>query len=113
MHRFLSFRRLGIAFFGLFGMIVAGLLVYQQFWVSPGERCEAAGNWYDVTTRTCATPIFIPDITGRPIGVSRLEASKAKNAELLVLERQVAEQKKARQDAVDAERARLRAQQGR
>lgn len=113
MHRFLSLPRLGILFFGLFGMTVAGLLVYQQVWVSPGERCEAAGNWYDVTTRTCAQPIFIPDITGRPIGVSRLEASSAKNSELIVLERQVAAQKKARQDAVDAERARLRAQQGR
>ena len=38
MHRFLSFRRLGILFLGLFGMIVTGLLVYQQVWVSPGRR---------------------------------------------------------------------------
>lgn len=113
MHRFLSFRRLGIVFLGVFGMIVGGLLVYQQFWVSPGERCEARGGWYAIETRECATPIFIPDITGRPVGVSRLEASKTKNAELLVLERQVAAEKKARQDAVDAERKRLRAQQGR
>lgn len=113
MHRFLSLRRLGILFFGIFGVMVTGLLVYQHFWLNPGERCEANGKWYDVSSRTCATPIYIPDITGRAEGVSRAEASTAKNRELVLLERQVTAQKKARQEVVDAERARLRVEQGR
>ena len=113
MHRFLTLPRLTALFFGVFGVIVASVLVFHFFWVTPGERCEAEGNWYDVGSRTCATPIFIPDITGRPAGMSRAEASEAKNRELIVLEAQVAAQKKARQDATDAERARIRADQGR
>ena len=52
------------------------------------------------------------DTDALPPIVSRAEWETAR-AELLVLERQVAAEKKARQDAVDAERERLRAQQGR
>ena len=113
MNRFLSPGRLGVLFFGLFGLIVAGLLVYQVVWVSPGDRCKADGNWYDVASRTCATPIYIPDITGRPEGVSREEASMARNQELVQLERQVAAERRARDEAVEAERARIRARQER
>lgn len=112
MRRFLTLPRLTVLFFSVFGVIVAGVLVFHFFWVTPGERCEAKGNWYDIETRTCATPIYIPDITGRPPGVSRAEASKAKGQELVQLERQVAAEKRARQEATDAERARVRALQG-
>ena len=40
------------------------LLVVQVVWITP---CEAAGKWWDWRQRTCAQPILISDITGRPI----------------------------------------------
>ncbi len=109
MNPYLSMKRLSLLFFALFAVLVVGAFVFQRYWADPGERCEARGQWYDITTRTCATPIYLPDITGRPAGVSRAEASAAKNRELTVLERQAAAQAQAQTDATEAERARVRA----
>ena len=106
MNRFLSMKRLSILFLGLFAVLVTGTLVFQSYWLDPGERCEKGGKWYDVGSRTCATPIYIPDITGRPAGVTRAQASAAKNEELLKLEAEVAR----RQIAVNAEVERGRAE---
>jgi hypothetical protein len=92
MSRYLSFKRLAVLFAGLFALSVTATLVFQSYWVEPGERCEAEGGWWDLEGRTCARPIYIPDITGRPAGVSRAEASDAGNRELLSLERQAREQ---------------------
>jgi len=33
--------------------------------VPPGAACEAAGNWWDPVSKTCARVVHIPDITGR------------------------------------------------
>lgn len=43
------------------------LLVVQVVWITPGQECERAGKWWDWRQRTCAQPILISDITGRPI----------------------------------------------
>ncbi len=43
------------------------LLVVEVVWVTPGQDCERAGKWWDWRQRTCAQPIQISDITGRPI----------------------------------------------
>ncbi|MCA6226390.1 hypothetical protein [Phenylobacterium sp.] len=43
------------------------ILVVQVVWITPGQECEQAGKWWDWRTRTCAQPILISDITGRPI----------------------------------------------
>ena len=110
MNRFLSMKRLSILFFGLFGVLVAGTLVFQSYWLDPGERCEKGGKWYDLESRTCATPIYIPDITGRPAGVTRAQASAAKNAELLGLEAEVARRQVAVNAEVEKGRAELQAQ---
>ena len=88
---------------------LAGVFVLQRFWVDPGERCSAKGYWYDLETRICAQPIYIPDITGRPAGTTRAEASNKANQELLVLEDQVNAQKRARAAATEAERERVNA----
>jgi hypothetical protein len=112
MNRFLTFPRLSMIFIGVFGVVLAGIFVLQAVWVSPGERCEARGDWYDIESRTCATPIYLPDITGRPAGVSRAEASNAKNRELIQLEAQVAEQRRAVDAAVAKERQELKAREG-
>jgi hypothetical protein len=104
MTRFLSMKRLSILFLSLFAVLVTGTLIFQSYWVDPGERCERVGKWYDIETRTCATPIFIPDITGRAVGVSRAEASAAQNRELVELERQAAIQRRAIDAQVDAQR---------
>jgi len=95
MHRFLNMKRLTILFFSVFAVLITGTVVFQSYWLDPGERCEKDGKWYDVVSRTCAVPIYIPDITGRPAGVTRAEASNAKNRELLGLEREVANERRA------------------
>ena len=33
--------------------------------IPPGAACEAAGNWWDPVTKTCAHVVYIPDITGK------------------------------------------------
>lgn len=105
MKRFLTFPRLAMLFAGVFGLAVIGVFAIQNYWVAPGKRCEAAGKWYDMDNRICAQPISIAEITGRPIGVSRAEASAEKNRELVKIENDIALQNQAR----DAEIARQKA----
>ncbi len=113
MKRFLTIRRLSVLFFGIFGLMIAGVFVFQHYWMEPGERCEAEGKWYDMESRICAQPISIAEITGRPIGVSRAEASAEKNRELIEIEDQLNAEKRARAAATEAERARVAALQQR
>ena len=96
MKRFLTFPRLAMIFFALFGVAIVGIFVPQDYWVTPGKRCEAAGKWYDMDSRICAPPISIAQITGRPNGVSREEASAEKNRELVRIEQQLAAEDRAR-----------------
>ncbi|MBN9480920.1 MAG: hypothetical protein J0I52_11830 [Bordetella sp.] len=107
MKRFLTIRRLSIIFFTLFAVTLAGVFVLQRFWVDPGERCSAKGYWYDLETRICAQPIYVPDITKRPEGMSRAEASAEANRDLVKLEEQIAADKRARAAATEAERQRV------
>lgn len=107
MKRFLTIGRLSVLFFSIFGLMVAGVFVFQRYWVAPGDRCEAAGKWYDIESRICAQPISIAEITGRPIAGARAQASAEKNQELVVIETQLTAEKRARDAAVAAERARL------
>ena len=70
--------RLKLIFLGLFVIMSAGVFVYHIFWVWPGQKCEAAGDWWDGSTRTCGHPILISDITGRVIkDDTTREAAKA------------------------------------
>ena len=113
MKRFLTIRRLSVLFFSLFAVMVAGIFVFQRYWMEPGERCEAQGKWYDIESRICAQPISIAEITGRPIGVTRAQASAEKNKELVVIETQLTAEKRARDAATAAERVRVEALQQR
>lgn len=67
--------RLKLIFLALFGFGTVAVFVYHAFWVWPGQRCEADGKWWDGSTRTCAQPILISDITGRTIGDKREEVA--------------------------------------
>ena len=107
MNPYMSMKRLSLLFAAVFALAIGGVFVFQRFWADPGERCEAQGNWYDISSRTCARPVYIPDITGRPAGVSRAEASAAKNRELVELEREASRIERAQDAATDAERARV------
>lgn len=109
MKRFLTFRRLSIIFAGTFAVVLVGVFVLQRFWVEPGDRCTDQGWWYDMETRTCAQPIYIPDITGRAEGVSRAEASAAMNKDLVDKEAQLAAYNRAKRAATEAERVRVEA----
>lgn len=100
----LSMKRLSMLFLAIFSVLVAGVFVFERFWADPGKRCEAKGDWYDMSTRTCATPIYIPDITGRAEGVSREEASREGLRNLIELEAQIAERDRAIKAATEAER---------
>lgn len=112
MMRFLSMKRLSLLFLALFGVLAGGAVAFDRFWVEPGERCVREGNWYDIETRICARPIYIPDITGRPAGVTRAEASAEKNRELVALEAEVTRRRAARDAEVERGRAALAAAQG-
>lgn len=76
-----SIPRLKWIFLGLFVVGCAAVWVYHLMWVWPQDRCEAAGRWWDSSTRVCAQPIYIPDITGRAPGESRQDASLRAAAE--------------------------------
>ncbi len=60
--------RVMAGFVAVFGLSVAAIVVYAVFWQAPERRCELHGDWWDPADRVCATPIFLPDITHRPIG---------------------------------------------
>ena len=109
MKRFLTIRRLSVLFFGIFGLMLIGVFVFQRYWMEPGERCEAEGKWYDIESRICAQPISIAQITGRPIGVSRAQASEEKNRELVRIESELAAQDRARAAEVERQKAALAA----
>lgn len=112
MKRFLTFPRLAMLFAGVFGLAVIGVFAIQNYWVAPGKRCEAAGKWYDMENRICAQPISIAEITGRPIGVSRAEASAKKNRELVKIENEIALQNQARDAEIARQKAALAARKG-
>ena len=105
MHRLLTMKRLSILFLACFAVAVAGVFAYQSLVVAPGDRCEAGGKWWDSRSGVCAQPISIAEITGRPNGQTRAEASDAKNRELLVIEDALAAQKSARDAEIDRQRA--------
>ncbi len=112
MNRFLTMRRLSILFFGLFAVLVAGAFAFQTFYVAPADKCEQTGRWWYAEGRACVQPISIAEITGRPIGVTRAEASNEKNRELIVIEDRLAAERAARTAATDRDRADYAAKTG-
>lgn len=107
MTRFLTTKRLGILFAVLFSLSLAGVFTYQHFYVDPEKRCVAEGRWWYEDGRECVTPLYLPDITGRPAGVSRAEASREKNRELVEIEHRLAAEKAALAAQTQRDRARL------
>ncbi|CAN7305699.1 hypothetical protein [Brevundimonas sp. LjRoot202] len=107
MHRLLTMKRLSLLFLATFAVLVGGVFAYQALVVAPGERCEAGGRWWDPGSGICAQPISIAEITKRPIGQSRAEASDAKNRELLQIEDRLAAAKAARKAEVERQREAL------
>jgi hypothetical protein len=78
-----SINRLKIIFMGIFAVAVVAIWTYELLWVWPAKDCAKAGGEWDGGQRICATPIFIPSLTGRPPGMSR-EAWSKLQAERLV-----------------------------
>ena len=105
MNLFLTMRRLSILFFSLFAVLVSGVLAFQHFYVAPAEKCEETGRWWYAEGRECVQPIYLPDITGRPAGVNRADASDARNRELLEIEDRLAAERAARTAATERDRA--------
>ena len=109
MHRLLTMKRLSILFLATFAVLLAGMFAYENMVVAPGDRCEAGGRWWDPDARICAQPISIAEITGRPNGVSRAQASDEKNRELIRIEDQLAAQDRARAAEITRQKAALAA----
>ena len=66
-------QRIMITFLTVFALSVVAIVVYFFWWQKPEQRCEAFGNWWDPSSRTCAKPIFLPNLTHRPIGSPKLK----------------------------------------
>lgn len=112
MNRFLTMRRLSIVFFGLFAVLAGGAFAYQRFYVAPADACEQSGRWWYEAGRECVQPIYLPDITGRPAGVTRAEASDEQNRELLAIEARLEAERAARLAATERDRADYAAKSG-
>ncbi len=113
MNRFLTMRRLSILFFGVFAVLALGAIGFQRFYVAPADACEQSGRWWYAEGRECVQPIYLPDITGRPAGVTRAEASDQQNRELLAIEDRLAAERAARAAATERDRADYAAKTGR
>ena len=107
MHRLLTMKRLSVLFLATFAVLVGGVFAWQALVVAPGERCEASGRWWDAGSGICAQPISIAEITDRPIGQSRAEASDAKNRELIAIEDRLAAARAARDAETERQREAL------
>lgn len=105
MHRLLTMKRLSVLFLATFAVLMGGVFAWRTLVIAPEDRCEADGGWWDRETEICARPISLAEITGRPIGQTRAEASDAKNRELVAIEDGL----QAQQAARDADAARQRA----
>jgi len=75
-----TINRLKLVFLGLFALGAAGIWAYQILYVMPAQACDRREGWWDWRTRVCATPIYIPSLTGRPAGVSRRDWSEQQAA---------------------------------
>lgn len=104
MNRFLTARRIGGLFFGLFALALVGLFVVQRFYVDPENACVKSGRWWYAEGRECVQPIYLPDITGRAAGVSRAEASAQQNRDLVETERRLEQERQARAAAIVRDR---------
>ncbi len=67
--------RLRLIFFGVFIVLSIASIAFQFLWLRPMRKCEASGNWWHGPSLSCATVVYIPDITGRY--VIRGQESKA------------------------------------
>ena len=105
MTRFLTTRRLGILFASLFALALVGVFGYQRLFLDPEQKCEASGRWWYEEGGECVTPMYLPEQTGRPAGVTRAEWSEQKARELVEIEHRLAAEKAARQAQTDRDRA--------
>ena len=112
MNRFLTMRRLTLLFGGIFVVLVLGAVAFQRFYVAPADACEQSGRWWYEEGRECVQPIYLPNITGRPAGVTRAQASDEQNRELLAIEERLAAEKAARAAATERDRADYAAKTG-
>jgi hypothetical protein len=67
-----AIERLTVLFVSLFAVCCVAVAAYQLVWVRPEKRCEERGAWWDPATRVCATPIYLPNLTHRPVGAPKL-----------------------------------------
>lgn len=83
-----TINRLKLVFLVLFAIGTVAIWGYQFFYVFPAQKCDDRSGWWDRKGRICATPLYIPSITGRPKGMSRREWSEQQAAREIQRERE-------------------------
>lgn len=65
--------RVRLLLLAVFTLGAIGVGYYQLAYAQPKAACVAKGRWWHAQTRSCGTPVFIPDFTNRPApaGVER------------------------------------------
>jgi hypothetical protein len=110
MLRLLTMKRLSVLFLAMFAVLVGAVFVYQAVVVAPEERCERGGGWWDGESEICARPISIAEKIAELKGMSRAEASDARNRELIALEDRLAAAQAARDAETERQRRALEAE---
>ncbi len=110
MHRLLTMKRLSILFLATFAVLLGGVFAYQALVVAPEDRCEAGGGWWDAEGTVCARPISVAEKIGELKGLSRAEASAARNRELVDIEHRMAAARTARDADTERQRQAFAAQ---
>ena len=65
-------QRLVLGFVSVFAVCCVAVAVYEVMWAIPARHCEERSGWWDPGQRVCGTPIFLPDLTHRPLGSPKL-----------------------------------------
>ncbi len=64
--------RMVLFFVGAFALACVAVAVYEVMWAIPARHCNERNGWWDPATRVCGTPIFLPNLTHRPLGSPKL-----------------------------------------
>lgn len=65
-------QRMMLMFACLFALACVAVAVYQVMWAIPARHCAERDGWWDPDQRVCGTPIFLPDLTHRPLGSPKI-----------------------------------------
>ncbi len=63
-----NIRYLKYVFLGLFTVCCIAIVSFDLLYGMPRKKCLEAQGWWSWKYRTCATPVYLPTLTGRKEG---------------------------------------------